>query len=241
MKSIQLHIRSISKTFIELNKGKYLYFFIPGFVILFMFWQISLFTETVGSSFSFLGNTPFIGSYIKDGLETTFSFFQLMLEVIKVFFLLTLLSPFNSILSQKLDSELSGNSYKFDLVQLVNDMLRMFGIVIIAVLLEFITLGLYWLISYIFGLNFLDPVAYMVISAFYYGFAFYDYSLERHGIGVFESLGFAFSNVWLVTLSGSLFLLIYSIPWVGLVFAPILTTMITTIIYLDKEAKVKLN
>lgn len=241
MKSIQLHIRSINRVFIELSKGKYLEFFIPGFVILILFWQVSLFTETVGDSFSFLGNTPFIGEYLEKGVETTFSVIQYMLEQITVFFILTLLSPFNSILSQKLDSAISGKTYKFDLVRLINDLLRMLLVVTIALLLQFIILGIYWLITYIFGINFLDPLAYFVITAFFYGFAFFDYSLERYRIGIFESLGFAFSNMLLVTISGSLFLAIYNIPVVGLVFAPILTTMITTIIYIDKEAKVKLN
>lgn len=235
MKAIQLHISGISGTFAELGKGKYWLFFIPGLVVALLFWQIFLVTETVQNSFSILQNIPFIGSYLHSGVEGTFSVIQFVFNQIFVFFILTVLSPFNTILSEKIDSSITGKKYSFDFVEMLNDLLRMIFVVILSLFLEFFFMLIYWIVSSILGIGFLDQIVYFVIAAFFYGFSFYDYNLERSKIGVFKSLGFAFSNILLVALSGCIFLALYYIPFVGVVIAPVITTIITTIVFLKKK------
>lgn len=238
MKAIQLHIIGISKSFIALSKGKYLLFFIPGIVIALLFWQAFLFTNTVESSFSFLESIPFIGSYLLSGVEGTFSVLQFILNQVFVFFILTVLSPFNTILGEKIDTSITGTEYPFDIFRIINDVIRMIFIVIIALFLEFLTIGIYWIIARIFGFHILDDVIYFLIAAFFYGFSFYDYSLERDQIGVMGSLRFAFSNILKVTLTGCIFFLIYNIPIVGVIIAPVLTVMISTYVFiLNKPTK----
>jgi CysZ protein len=116
----------------------------------------------------------------------------------------------------------------------------MIFIVIIALTLEFFFLGLYWIIAAITGIHFLDDIIYFLIAAFFYGFSFYDYSLERYELGVFKSLRFAFSNIFLVSISGCIFLGLYTIPYLGVIIAPVLSTMIATIVYL-KQIPINLN
>lgn len=240
MKAIQLHIIGIARSVAALSQGKYLLFFIPGIVIALLFWQAFLFTETIESSFSFLESIPFIGSYMFSGIEGTFSVLQFILNQLFVFFVLTLLSPFNTILGEKIDTSITGTEYPLDLFRILSDIIRMIFIVFIALFMEFFAIGIYWLISGIFGLHFIDDIVYFVIAAFFYGFSFYDYSLERDQIGVFGSVGYAFSNILKVTITGCIFFLIYNIPIAGVVIAPVLTVMISTFVYINNKSP-KLN
>jgi CysZ protein len=235
MKALQLHINAISFMFIELGKGKYLLFFLPGIIISLIFWQIFLLTETVGNSFSFLEHIPLIGNYLKTGISGTIGFFQFLLDQLFIFSILTVLSPFNTILSDKVDSSITGKNYNFNFYQLISDLFRMILVVLLAFILEIFMLSIYWIFSVILNLGFLDPIAYFLIAGFFYGYSFYDYSLERHKKGILESLKFAFSNILIVVLGGSLFLLIYKIPSIGVIIAPVITTMITTFVYIKKQ------
>lgn len=241
LKPIQLHTEAISKTFSELGKGKFLMFFIPGIVVAGLFWQIFLISSTLESSFSFLESIPLIGSFLNSGVEGTFSLLNFILNQVFVFFILTLLSPFNTILSEKVDTSISGKVYSFDIMTIINDLIRMIFVVSIAILLELVVMGLYWLISGLIPFDFIDNIAYFLIAAFFYGFSFYDYSLERYHIGVSGSLHFAFSNILIVTLSGVIFLTVYAIPYVGVVISPVLTTIISTIVYINNRKYNELN
>lgn len=232
MKAFQNHIQAISNSFKNLLQGKFLLFFLPGLCVGIIFWQLFSALNTAEESLGFFDSVPLIGGYIQKGIESTFSFLDLIIEQFFIFFVLTILSPFNTILSEKVDSDLTGKKYPFDFGQLLMDFFRMILVVILAIIMEITCFGVYWVISWIFGLGAIDQVIYFLIAAFFYGFSFYDYSLERYHKGVFTSIGFAFSNMLTVTLSGSFFLILYYIPYVGIIIAPVLTTIIATYVYL---------
>ena len=234
MKSaIQLHINGIKSAFSALSEGKFLLFFIPGALIGLIFWLISIFTETVASSFSFLESIPIIGSYLLSGVKGTFGIVNFIMDQLFIFFILTLLSPFNAILSEKMDSSITGKTYPFDFFDVISSIIRMICIVFIAVLLELIVLGMYWIISRMLGFHFLDQVAFFCIAAFFYGFSFYDYSLERDQLSVLKSLKFTIFNFPIILLTGSIFLAIYYIPVIGVIISPVITVLISTYIYLQ--------
>ena len=98
-------------------------------------------------------------------------------------------------------------------------------------------MGIYWIFSWIFGFGFMDTVMYFLIAAFFLGFSFYDYSLERYGVGVFGTIGYAFKNMLTMILTGSIFLLIFEIPYIGIPIAPGIAVMVATIVYLYRENK----
>lgn len=234
MKSaIQLHIIGIKSAFSALSEGKFLLFFIPGALIGLIFWLISIFTESVASSFSFLESIPIIGSYMLSGIEGTFGIVNFIVNQLFVFFILTLLSPFNSILSEKIDSSITGKTYPLDFFKLLSSLIRMIFIVFTAVSLELIVLGMYWIISRILGFHFLDQVAFFCIGAFFYGFSFYDYSLERDQLSVLKSLKFTIINFPIILLTGSIFLVLNYIPVIGVIISPVITVLISTYIYLQ--------
>ena len=237
--NINYHIEALKLIFDELKAGNFLLFFLPGLVASLFFLSIySLISETE-SLFSFLEHVPLIGSYLVGGVSKAFGLLMFLMLQIYIFFVLTVLSPFNTVLSEKLDSKLTGKEYVFDFGQVMLDLLRMIFVVFLALFLEYFTMVIYWLVSWILHIGFLDTIAYILISAFYFGFSFYDFSLERHKQGVFSSLGFAFRNMGTVTLTGLCFIFLFYFPYVGVLLAPVITTMIATVVYLKKNQLIK--
>lgn len=234
--SINCHIEAIKITWRQLSKGNFLVYFIPGIIITLLFLVVNLVT-----------NTLFGGNEVAENSKWFLSVFSKIVSVIDfimtqlyIFIILTLFSPINTILSEKLDTQLTGQKFSFSFIRLINDLFRMILIVIIALSLQFVFIGIWWFISWLFNIDntiIYDSVAFL-ISAFFFGFSFYDHSLERYKINVFGSIGFAFSNVVLITLTGSLFKLLYYFPYfwkvsyIGIVIAPVVTTMISTVVYL---------
>lgn len=248
MKPLQLHIIGLTKTIKDLGKGNYLLYFIPGIVVAVLFWQVFIFLGTVETSVSFLENIPLLGTFLGWVLGGAFGIIKFITTQLFVFFVLTILSPFNTLLSEKVAFDLTGVKIKFDLERLISDLIRMVFIVIIAVILQLFFFFIYFIVSSVLGLGILDKAVYFLISAFFYGFAFYDYSLERDQIGVFGSLRYAFSNMFLVSLTGGFFLLLYTIgsffvgsftfsflsilPNLGIIAAPVITTILATYVYI---------
>ncbi|MBU0764090.1 MAG: EI24 domain-containing protein [Bacteroidetes bacterium] len=129
------------------------------------------------------------------------------------------MSPVLALLSEKTEKKLTGNNYKFDIVQLMRDIIR--GI-LIALRNLFIELGfmvaifigsfipvLKWPIA-AFGTFFL-----FFISAYFYGFSFMDYSIERRRLSVRESVKLVRKRKGVAIGNGFLFALILLIPVIG--------------------------
>ncbi|HLP56943.1 MAG TPA: EI24 domain-containing protein [Fluviicola sp.] len=230
MKVFENHIYGIKMTFETLAKGKLWLFFVPGLAVGLMFFSILSVTAGVEeTSKGLFGDIWFVGDWIETGIGWIFDFVEMVLFWIIQFVVLTLLSPFNSLLSEKFDAEISGREYKTSFIQILNDLLRAIFVAFIAIVLE-VTFLLGWLLlSFILpGSDYLDPIMYFLIGAFFFGFAFYDYSLERHGVSTLGSIGFSFSKMSYMLVTGSIFQLIFMIPYVGLFIAPVLATFIAT-------------
>jgi CysZ protein len=233
MKSIRIHIQALQTVINELKDGRFLKYFIPGLIAALLFGSFfTIFNRSEGL-LSFIEKVPLIGNFLSAGVSKTFGMFYFLIMQVYIFFVLTVLSPFNTLLSEALDGKLTGQDYPFDFAQVFSDLLRMILLVLISFVLEFFFMGAYWLLSWFLGLGFLDIIVYTLITAFFFGLSFYDCSLERYKVGVFSSFNFAFSNFWMVTLTGLIFLIIFSIPFIGIPIAPVVATMLTTVVYLN--------
>ena len=232
MKAIQNHIYGIKATFETLSKGQLLVFFLPGLIVGLLYYFVFSYTSAVSESAEALNDIPLVGGAATTVVQGTIGFVDILLFEVFKFVVLTLLSPFNCILSEKFDNKLTGNKFDGGFVRMLNDFLRAMLIVVLALIMEFFFLGVWWFFSWILGLSFLDPVVYFLISSFFFGFAFYDFSLERYGIGTISSWGIAFSNMLHMVVTGGLFTLLFMIPGVGVIIAPVLMTMISTAVYI---------
>lgn len=244
MNAFKFHIDAILISFKELFKGKHLLFFIPGFILAAIYYYVQHLSEQTASNAvleSDLGWLDYVYSWINSGTSAVFSFVDFILAQIYIFFVLTILSPFYTILSEKLDGSLTGQSFKTSIIRILNDFFRMVFVVTLIVLTEITVLLVYWMFSFIIDIEALHTVMYFIISAFFFGFSFYDYSLERYEKGIFDTFSYAFSNPLKVTLTGSIFLLLYEVPFLGIPISPVLAVMISTIVYLYDTKKLPNN
>lgn len=237
MKTLLYHINGLKITIEQFAKGRYLLYFVPAIVLTLVYWYFQYYLSSMNEKADTVTSIPWIGEYAGYVVDFTFGFFDIILNQVYIFVILTCLSPVNTYLSEKLDNGLTGFEVKFDLLRFVNDFFRMVFVVILAIFLELTFMGVYWVVSWIFGLGIIDPIVYFVLAAFFFGFSFYDYSLERYGVGVFGTLGYAFKNPLTMLLTGSIFLAIYAIPYAGIPIAPGIAVMVATIVYLYKEKK----
>ena len=231
IKAINLHLEAWKWTLNSISKGKFLVYFVPGLIASLFFASLYSLTREIETALGFVKYVPLIGEYIYSAVSGTFGLIYFIFLQIYMFTVLTLLSPFNTLLSEAVDTEITSRTYSFSFAQVIKDFLRMIFIVFLALAMEFFFMIAWWIISMIFGLGILDSLMYFLISAFFFGFAFYDYSLERSKKGLIDSLGFSFSKLPVMILSGTGFLLIYYIPFVGVMLAPVLTTIVSSYIY----------
>ena len=240
MKSFVNHFNGISITLKELFKGNFLLYFIPGVVITLIYWFFKSKTQVLEDSIDISTGYSWIDwatSWVDTGISQAFSLIGFIFEQIYIFVIITVLSPFNTSLGEKFDSKLTGNKFDTNVIRFINDFLRMIFIVIIAVVLEITFIIMYWFLSWMFGLDALDPFMYHIIAAFFFGFSFYDFSLERYEQGVGSSMYYAFEKPLTMILTGTIFLLMFKIPLVGIPLAPVLTIMISTVVYLFDQKK----
>lgn len=237
MRAIRHHIYAVTATFGTLFKGKLLLFFLPGLAAGAMYYLFYMGVEDANESVSgAVDDVWLVGDWLKSGVDVSFNFVQFILFEFFKFFIITLLSPFNSVLSERFDTELTGRKFETGFVQILNDLLRAALIALIAFVLEMLFViawwGLSWLLDWFVPMEIIDTIMYFLISSFFFGFAFYDFSLERYNIGTFRSLGFAFEKMLYMLLTGSVFTLIMTVPAIGFIIAPALTTMISTAAYI---------
>ncbi len=240
MKTIGHHFQALGWTLQQFSKGKFLLYFLPGIAIAMLFWYFEMWAQ--GLSEGLMGD-----NWWDKFIVGTSSVLDFLFKQIAVFFILTLLSPVNTYLSENVDTELTGMRVGFDLIRFLNDFIRMIFVVIVALTLEFIFMGIWWIFAKIFSLEFLNTTVFFVSTSFFYGFSFYDYSLERYEIGLGGSYRFSKKYFLPVLTTGILFMVIYSIPVVGIALAPVIATIISTHVFLkstgklDQEAKNKIT
>lgn len=232
VRAIRLHLDGIRSTAETLGKGKFLFYFLPGIIIGLIYWYVFMRATSLADSAQSMNSIPLVGSILASTVDGVSSFLGFIATEFYKFLLLVCLSPVNCILSEKYDNYLTSNKFDGGIVRIINDVLRAIFIVIIILVLEYLTLFVWWLLTFLIPMDeLLTPIVQFLISSFFLGFAFYDYSLERYAKGTFSSLGFSFKHMGTVTLTGALFSAIFAIPVVGIIVAPVLLTMISTVVY----------
>ncbi|MDR0803336.1 hypothetical protein [Fluviicola sp.] len=225
------HWTGIEQVAQTLFKGKFLLYFIPGLIVglIYLYFQFQ-----AGRALAFVhagDDIPVIGGVISRVADGVFNIFGLITSEFYKFMILVVLSPVNCILSEKFDSYLTEREFKFDLIRLINDFLRMILIVISALLLEYIFLAVWWVFSWILP-DFIGESVFFLIASFFVGFSFYDYSMERYGLSFFKSWGLGFSKMSYMLITGAIFTLMIKIPVAGIIVAPVLISMISTAVYI---------
>ncbi len=239
MKAITDHFHSISRALTLLFKGHYLIYFIPGIVIAVFFYMYTRGLASANSALGLVEHIPWIGSYLQSAVDAVFGWITDFSIYLYQFAIITLLSPFHTMLSQRLDEHETGRKFDDGWQKFFNDILRTIGVALLGGLMYLFIKLIWWAFAWVLGISFLTPFISAMLIGFFTGFNSYDYSLERYNVSVGKSWGYAFRHPLQMTLTGGIFTLLLYIPFVGVVIAPVLLTMVGTLNYLRMEARDK--
>ena len=131
------------------------------------------------------------------------------------YIVVVILSPLISLISQKVETKLTGKKYPFDLTQTLHDVQRGLKIAFRNVMWEYF----FFLIILLFSLFGWDdskssPIFYLtfVIGFFYYGFSFIDYINERRRLDIDQSIFFVRNHRGLAVAIGSIYSVFILVP-----------------------------
>ena len=89
------------------------------------------------------------------------------------------------------------------------------------------------LCSFLFPINLSIPLLMFLLQGYFTGFSFIDYTLERYNFTPEESLKFLkkqrFYSLWI----GSIFTILFLIPFIGIFIAPLVTCVAATKVTLE--------
>jgi len=202
----------------------------PVFFLLLLFWGGEWLTSLVGTEITeWLGIkiTAWVGEIAwLEWLGKVSGFFvRFMLKLLYFFLFLTfggyivlvVMSPVFSWLSEKTEGELTGTSYPFSIRQLLWEVCRGIVIALRNMLFQCFFSFIILLCSFIPVVGLLTPVALFFLSAYFYGFSFVDYAVERKRYNVKKSVRYMNRNAGMVAGVGTVFALSLLIPWFSIV------------------------
>lgn len=240
MKALKDHFFGIKHSISLLFKGQYLLFFIPGLLFAALFLIFSGGLSLINTSLTFLGSTPWVGQYLGSAIDATFGWFYGISIFVYQFTILLIYSPFNTLLSQKLEANDTGVTLSYNWIQIFKDILRLFGIVLVGGFLYLCIYLLWFIFAWLLGISILSPFVALLLVGFFTGFNSYDYSLERHKVGILGSWRYAFRHPLHMIFTGLLFTFLIYIPIIGVVLAPVIMTMVGTLNYLRIKKREKI-
>jgi CysZ protein len=197
LKNFILGIKCHLKALKFLNKHKFWWYsLVPFFVFSGIyslgFYLGSLENQTLPSESD--GMLESIWYYLFNGIVLLLSYALLNFTR---YIVIILISPVLSTISQRTEKILTGNKYKFNLSQLLKDIVRAIKLSFRNIIYEFsfivIIIIVFWVIGMFFKehknlISAIEKIMIMMVAFYYYGFAFLDYTLERMRFSVEESV-----------------------------------------------------
>ncbi len=139
------------------------------------------------------------------------------------YLIIIMMAPVFAIISEKTEQILSGNSNPFQWAQFFKDIRRGILLALRNLSIEiFFTIILVFL-SFIPVVGIFTTVTLFLVSAYFYGFSFIDYTLERKKLNVKNSIQFIKQNKGLAIGNGTIFSLVLLIPFIGVTLAGFLS------------------
>jgi len=132
---------------------------------------------------------------------------------------LMLLSPLFSYISERTEEIVSGKKYPFDLWQFLRDILRGMFIALRNLFLETAWMILLFLLGFVPVIGWMGVIPLFIISAYFYGFSFIDYTSERRKKSIGQSVSFVREHKGFAISNGVMFCLFLLIPFIGVLLS----------------------
>ncbi|MBD3637678.1 MAG: EI24 domain-containing protein [Crocinitomicaceae bacterium] len=125
-----------------------------------------------------------------------------------MYFVIMCLAPVLAVVSEKIERILTGNTYKWNLIQILKDIKRAFILNVRLILVEYAIILVFLGIGTFVG----DPYKYYIvyvipflIGFYFYGFGYIDYILERRRLDIRQSIHFVSKHRGLAFALGSIY------------------------------------
>lgn len=158
--------------------------------------------------------------------------FWFLFHSINRYLVFVFMSPILAFISEKVNEKNTGEKYVFDALQFSKDVLRGIAIALRNLSLELIfTLFLYVLTIFVPLILPITAVLTFCIQCYFYGFSFIDYNLEREKLSLNASVRWMRSNYGLALGVGMGFYLLFAIPYLGWIIAPVISCVAATLAF----------
>jgi len=154
------------------------------------------------------------------------------------YLILVLMAPLLAYVSERTESILLGTDYPFSWGQFLKDIWRGVVLAFRNFFVEIIATIILFFLSFVPLLGLLTAPLLFLITAYFYGFSFMDYTAERRKMRINESVDFVKKNRGIAIANGGVFALFLLIPIIGVTiatFISILSTVAASISILRKE------
>lgn len=223
----------------------------PIGVVVLLFWGGNYLTNYLGSSLSDWIQQQ-IGIWISGiswlhWLDSIAGFLIRVFTKILYFFLfisfggyvvMVVMSPVYSWLSERVEAHLSEVEYPFSWHQLGWEIARGIGMTLRCLIFQTALMLLLFILSFIPVVGLIIPFLTFGLTAYFYGFAFMDYAVERKRFKIKESMHYMKRNAGTVIGIGSVFALALLIPFVRIIaccFVSLLAVIAGTVVVENRE------
>ena len=135
------------------------------------------------------------------------------------YIIVAIMSPVFSFLSERTERAITGKDYPFDFKQFLQDVLRGVLLAIRNAVFQLVVAIVLFFVSFIPLMGFVTPFIMFFVSAYFYGFSFMDYAIERKRLGVKDSVRYMRQNKGLVIGNGFVFALLLLVPFCGVLLS----------------------
>ena len=204
-------ITNIFKAFFQslgfVVKHKLYWYFLPAVLLAILFYYSMQGGQSLSNKLTFMDDWWVIGWIIRS-MESGIKMISFLLFEIVI---LVLLTPINSYFAEKVKEDITGEKVDFGFGQFINSIFRSIKLFAVAFISEIILLLFVWILSFILGDIFYKVVAF-IVSSFFIGFSFFDFSLEIDGKSASSSWKFGRTNKLLCLITGMIFSAAIYIP-----------------------------
>lgn len=211
-------------------------FFISTFSLVLIYAQI-----IVEWIFSFIPTSPetelmyFLQNIIYFLLSISIRLFILMVYF-SLFrnFIMIILAPLMAYIAEKTANYLGFNTGTFNYIVFIKNVWRSVLINTRNILKELILTLMLFLFSFIPVFNLFTPFILIMVQSYFHGYSMMDYSMELNSLNIKQSINFMRNNKILAVSIGGIFYIIFLIPYIGSILAPVYGTVAATIVTYPK-------
>ena len=231
-KQIKIGLRGYSKASqLMFRRGFAKYLIFPLLLnVIFLWLGLDFITELSKDAKEFLINwmslkegsfwgAEYLGSAVK-GIVSTLIYFLFLILFVYVggYLIVILLSPVFSVISEKTEYKINTDTedFPFNLKQFFKDILRGIRIAIRNMSIETGILIIVFIISFIPVIRFFGTIFMFFISAYFFGFSYMDYTMERYKLNVKGSVKLMRKYKWTAITNGAVFAVFLIIPYCGI-------------------------